>query len=135
MARVRVVIEAPRGAFVKRRADARLDYFSPLPVPFNYGSVPGSVGGDGDPLDALVLGPGLARGAEVEVEVYGVVRFLDGGAVDDKLVCGVGPPSEGEWRAVEWFFRVFARGKRALNRARGVAGVTRLVGIERGPAT
>jgi inorganic pyrophosphatase len=128
---VTVTIEAPRGARVKRRADGRLDYVSPLPVPFNYGSVAEEQGGDGDPLDAIVLGARLARGTRREVFVHGVVRFLDGGLVDDKLVCADQAPTDADWRAVEAFFVLFSRAKRALNAVRGVRGVTRFVRVDR----
>lgn len=130
---MQVRIEAPRGSFVKRRADGRVDYVSPVPVPFNYGSVPGTVGGDGDPLDAIVLGPPLPRGEVVEVEVHGLVRFWDGGRRDDKLVCAPRPPRAWEWGLVTAFFSVFARAKQVLNTVRGVRGVTRLEEIARGP--
>ena len=52
---VEVVIEVPRGSFLKRGSTGRVDFISPLPCPFNYGSVPNYVGLEGDLLDALVL--------------------------------------------------------------------------------
>jgi inorganic pyrophosphatase len=55
-----VVIEVPRGSFLKRGSTGRLDFVSPLPCPYNYGSVPQYLGLEGDLLDALVLGPPLA---------------------------------------------------------------------------
>lgn len=131
MERVRVVIEAPRGSFVKRRADGQVDYVSPLPVPFNYGSLPGTVGGDGDPVDAIVLGATLPAHEVVEVEVFGVVRFLDGGLPDDKLVCAARPPTAADWHLVRGFFVTFSHAKQLLNRVRRRHGVTRLVTIER----
>ena len=58
---VDVVIEVPRD-FLKRGTTGHVDFVSPLPCPFNYGSVP-IVGLEGDLLDALVLGPRLGLGA------------------------------------------------------------------------
>ena len=52
---VDVVIEVPRGSFLKRGSSGRIDFVSPLPCPFNYGAVPGLLGLEGDLLDALVL--------------------------------------------------------------------------------
>jgi inorganic pyrophosphatase len=127
--RVRVCIEVPRGGFVKREG-ARVEYVSPLPSPFNYGCVPDTPAPDGDPLDAVVLGPRLGLGATVDVPVHAVVRFLDDGAVDDKLVCG-GPPSPADLRRVARFFRVYAVARRWMNRARGRWGETRFNGVER----
>jgi hypothetical protein len=36
---VEVLIEIPRGSFVKRGSTGHVDFVSPLPCPFNYGSV------------------------------------------------------------------------------------------------
>jgi inorganic pyrophosphatase len=40
---VDVVIEVPRGSFLKRGFTGHLDFISPLPYPFNNGSVPAYV--------------------------------------------------------------------------------------------
>jgi inorganic pyrophosphatase len=37
---IEVVIEVPRGSFLKRGSTGHVDFISPLPCPFNYGSVP-----------------------------------------------------------------------------------------------
>lgn len=57
-----VVVETPHGMAVKLKYDERNDVFrvhKGMPVgfefPFNFGFVPGTVAGDGDPLDVLVL--------------------------------------------------------------------------------
>lgn len=123
-----VAIEAPRWSFVKRRSDGAIDFISPLPCPYNYGSIPGSRSGDGDPLDAIVLGPRLPAGGIVEARVVAVIGFLDGGRPDPKLVCSRAPLSARQRRGLTRFFRVYALGKRALAAARGQAGVTRFVG-------
>ena len=39
-----VVIEVPRGSFLKRGSTGRVDFVSPLPCPYNYGSVPQYIG-------------------------------------------------------------------------------------------
>ena len=129
--RVRVCIEVPRLSFVKRGGTG-IEYVSPLPCPFNYGSVPDTLAPDGDALDAIVLGPRLAVGANVDVDVHAVVRFVDDGAVDDKLVCGPAP-SAADIRRLTRFFRVYAVARGWMNRARGRAGVTRFDGVERLP--
>ena len=127
---VTVTVEVPRGGFVKRRADGSVDFVSPLPCPFNYGAVAGTVGGDGDPLDALVLGPRLAAGHRVNTEVRAVVRFVDAGRVDDKLVCADHPPTGPERAAVLAFFATYARAKRLLHGVRREPGPTRFEGWE-----
>ena len=39
---VEVCIEIPRGSFIKRGSSGELDFVSPFPCPFNYGSIPAS---------------------------------------------------------------------------------------------
>lgn len=125
-----VMIEVPRGTFVKRDDHGKVDYVSPFPCPFNYGSVPGTVSGDGDRLDALVLGARLPRGSRVTLPVVGVVRFLDAGERDPKYICGARPLSRGERLLVAGFFGAYAHLKGGLNRLRGKRGETRYFGIE-----
>jgi inorganic pyrophosphatase len=44
------------------------------------------LGGDGDPLDMLVLGPALPRGTVLPVRVLGLIHLIDAGDKDDKLI-------------------------------------------------
>ena len=112
---VQVLIEIPRGSFLKRGSTGHLDFISPLPCPFNYGSVPQLVGLEGDLLDAVVLGPRLARGSRIEVKAWGAVTLTDRGMSDDKLICSRGPVSSSEQRRVLRFFRFYAKCKGLLN--------------------
>ena len=100
---VNVVIEIPSGTNAKwevSKADGALrvdteagqplviDY---LAYPANYGMVPQShlpeaSGGDGDPLDVIVLGPALPRGCVLAVDIIGVLHLVDRGERDDKLI-------------------------------------------------
>lgn len=98
------VIEIPAGTLAKWEIDKAapntirweekdgapriIDY---LAYPANYGAIPGTMlaeelGGDGDPLDVVVLGAALARGEIVQVRLLGVLRMIDGGEQDDKLI-------------------------------------------------
>lgn len=100
---VNVVIEIPAGSVDKwevRKSDGALVWETNkdgyrkvkyLPYPANYGMVPRtllpkSLGGDGDPLDVIVLGPAITRGSVVRVRVIGVLKLLDHGEQDDKLI-------------------------------------------------
>lgn len=125
---VEVVIEIPRGSFVKRGTRGRVDFVSPFPCPFNYGSIPAFIGGDGDLLDALVLGPRLAAGALVTVPARGAVGLTDRGIYDDKLVCSRQSLVQSQQRAIVTFFTWYAGCKRLLNLWRGRPGVTRCEG-------
>tara|TARA_R110001583_G_scaffold132142_2_gene284100 strand:+ start:67108 stop:67620 length:513 start_codon:yes stop_codon:yes gene_type:complete len=110
-----VVIEIPRGSFIKRGSAGQLDFISPLPCPFNYGSVPDLLGLEGDLLDALVLGPRLAQGTRVRVKAWGAVTLTDRGMQDDKLVCSVRPPSASTRDFILRFFHRYAKCKGLLN--------------------
>ena len=131
---IEVVIEVPLGGFIKRTDDGAIDFVSPAPCPFNYGSVPDTLSGDGDRLDAVVLGPRLARGARVHVNVVARVRFTDAGQDDPKLICSRSerPLSRLDRAKVTTFFVLYARAKALLNRVRGHGklGPTRFDGIE-----
>ena len=62
-----------------------------LAYPANYGMIPKTLlskknGGDGDPLDIIVLGPSKKRGSVVKVKLIGVLYLMDRGETDDKLI-------------------------------------------------
>jgi inorganic pyrophosphatase len=62
-----------------------------LPYPANYGMIPRTtlpreLGGDGDPLDVLLLGPRVDRGTLLEARPIGVLRLIDDGDRDDKIL-------------------------------------------------
>lgn len=126
-----VVIDTPRFSLIKRRDDGSIDYVSPVPCPFNYGSVPGTTAADGDRLDAVVLGPRLSRGARVSVPVVALVHFMDAGEHDPKYICAPGALTRSDAWLVATFFASYARLKGALNALRGKRGATRYEGTER----
>ena len=121
-AEVDVVIEVPRGSFIKRGSTGRVDFISPLPCPYNYGSVPAYIGLEGDLLDALVVGPRLALGAHVRVKAWGAVILTDRGMTDDKLICSNDRVTEAQRRRVLRFFGLYAKCKGLLNVWRGRPG-------------
>jgi inorganic pyrophosphatase len=112
---VDVVIEIPRGSFLKRGSTGHVDFISPLPCPFNYGSVPSYLGREGDLLDALVLGPRLPLGTQLRVRAWGAVILTDRGMTDDKLICSDRPVDAAERRRVLRFFHFYANCKGLLN--------------------
>lgn len=62
-----------------------------LGYPANYGIIPHTLlkaedGGDGDPLDVLVLGSPLTQGRLVSVRIIGIMTMLDSGEQDNKLI-------------------------------------------------
>ncbi len=99
---VNAVIEIPAGACEKWEVktdgvmrwdmkDGEPRHVKYLGYPCNYGMVPGTLlgrelGGDGDPLDMLVLGPAVPRGTVLPVRVIGLIHLIDAGDKDDKLI-------------------------------------------------
>lgn len=100
---VNVVVEIPAGTNAKWEVDKRdgtlrweFEHGRPRVVayvgyPGNYGMVPRTLlpadeGGDGDPLDVLVIGAHAERGTVQRCHILGVLALLDGGEVDDKLL-------------------------------------------------
>lgn len=62
-----------------------------LPYPGNYGFIPQThydkaSGGDGDPLDVILLAPSVERGSTPDIKILGALKFLDKGEADDKLI-------------------------------------------------
>jgi inorganic pyrophosphatase len=115
---VDVIIEIPKGSFIKRGSTGHVDFVSPLPCPFNYGSVPDYVGLEGDLLDAVVLGPRLQVGTLLRVTAWGAVTLTDRGMSDDKLICSSCPVSDAQKRSVLRFFAFYAMCKGLLNTLR-----------------
>jgi inorganic pyrophosphatase len=100
---INMVVEIPAGRTDKwevKKDDGKLHWdmkngepriVQYLGYPVNYGMIPKALlskemGGDGDPLDCLVLGAAMPRGAILKVKVIGVARLLDGGDRDDKIL-------------------------------------------------
>lgn len=62
-----------------------------LPYPANYGLIPQTlmdprIGGDGDALDVILLGEAVERGSFHDAKLLGVLKLLDRGEQDDKLI-------------------------------------------------
>jgi inorganic pyrophosphatase len=125
---VLVTIEISRGSFLKRGTEGQVDFVSPLPCPFNYGSVRDYIGGEGDFLDAVVLGPRLPRRSQVEALAWGAVGLSERGLYDDKLICAGQPVDAALRRRVLRFFHLYAFCKGWYNRLRGYAGDARCEG-------
>ena len=62
--------------------------YSSLAYPFAYGCIPKTWDEDGDPLDIEIVSvtEPLIPGSIVEARIIGVMKFDDGGEVDDKVI-------------------------------------------------
>lgn len=54
--------------------------------PTNYGFLPRTISYDGDPADVLVVGPPIASGEMVKGRILALMRMMDGGDLDSKVV-------------------------------------------------
>jgi inorganic pyrophosphatase len=98
---VNAVIEIPNEGINKYEYDKELhvfrldrNLFSPVHYPGDYGFIPSTLAGDGDPLDCLVLveAPSFS-GCVMEVRPIGVLEMMDQGLPDEKVLCvGKGNP-------------------------------------------
>ena len=123
-------IETPKWSFVKRNELGKIDYVSPLPSPFDYGRLEGFAGGDGDPMDAIWLGTRLDSD-HATGNIIGVVRFIDGGATDDKwLLSDKSTVSQFDFQMLKIFFRVYAQAKNVLDLFGDRAIISELNAIE-----
>ncbi|AXI76352.1 inorganic diphosphatase [Peterkaempfera bronchialis] len=90
-----VVVEIPQGSRNKYEMDhaqgrIRLDrmLFTSTRYPADYGYIEGTLGADGDPLDALVLtGEPVFPGVVIGCRAVGMFRMTDERGEDDKVLC------------------------------------------------
>ena len=95
MAEVIVFVEVPQGSRNKYEVDAEtgqimLDrrLFTSMSYPADYGFIDGTLGEDGDPLDALVLvGEPTFPGCRIRARVVGVFHMTDEKGPDEKVIC------------------------------------------------
>lgn len=91
---VQGIIEIPKNSRAKYELDKDsgmliLDrvLYSSINYPANYGFIPKTYCDDNDPLDILVLSQiDIVPMCLVEAKVIGVMRMIDGGEMDDKII-------------------------------------------------
>ena len=91
---ITVVVEIPEGSSHKIEWDRhvgvmKLDRVEPkvFAKPTNYGFIPQTLDEDGDELDVLLITDApLSTGVVVDARVIGVMKFVDDGEVDDKVI-------------------------------------------------
>lgn len=91
---INVVVEIPTGSnhkieWNRKLACFELDRVEPIAFakPCNYGFIPQTLDEDGDELDALIITEQpLTTGIFLQAKVIGVMKFVDDGEVDDKII-------------------------------------------------
>lgn len=90
-----VLIEIPGGSknkyeFDKDMGAMALDrvLYASVQYPYDYGFVPNTLAGDGDPLDGMVImDQPTFPGCVITVRPLGMLKMIDGGDPDEKLLC------------------------------------------------
>ncbi|MEU4090627.1 inorganic diphosphatase [Streptomyces aureus] len=102
-----VIVEIPQGSRNKYEMDhelhrIRLDrlLFTSTKYPADYGYIDHTLGGDGDPLDALVLvGEPTFPGCTIECRAVGMFVMRDEHGPDEKILCV--PAHDPRWAGVQ----------------------------------
>ncbi|EOM78279.1 inorganic diphosphatase [Rhodococcus rhodnii] len=102
-----VTIEIPKGQRNKYEVDhvtgrVKLDryLYTAFGYPADYGYIEGTLGEDGDPLDAMVLLPeSVFPGVIVEARPVGMFKMTDEAGGDDKVLCV--PAGDPRWDSVQ----------------------------------
>lgn len=88
------IVECPKGSRNKIEWDEKIKafrfsrmLFTSTQYPCEYGFVPNSLAKDGDPADILILtGEPTFTGCVIEVRPIGILRMIDGGVEDYKVL-------------------------------------------------
>lgn len=100
---INAIIEIPAGTLEKwevNKSTGQLEWdrvdgiprvINYISYPGNYGMIPKTLlskaeGGDGDPLDVIVLGKSVEKGTALKCKLIGVLYLIDKGEQDDKLI-------------------------------------------------
>lgn len=105
--RVDVVVEIPKGSrnkyeFDEKTGQIKLDRVlkSSVQYPGDYGEIQGTLGEDGDPLDAVIINRfPTFPGCRVPSRILGVLEVIDGGSLDEKII--VVPEGDSDFDAWE----------------------------------
>jgi inorganic pyrophosphatase len=136
-----VVVEIPKGSRNKYELDPETGYivldrmlFTSMQYPADYGFIEGTLGGDGDALDALVfVGEPTFPGCRIRARAVGLFRMSDEKGADEKILCvplrdpmwshvtDVDDLHENHRNEIEHFFQVYKdlEGKRVDTRGFG----------------
>jgi inorganic pyrophosphatase len=122
-----VVVEIPKGSRNKYELDPETGYivldrmiFTSMQYPADYGFIEGTLGGDGDTLDALVfVGEPTFPGCRIRARPVGLFRMRDEKGPDEKILCvplrdpmwshvaDLGDLQENLLNEIEHFFQVY----------------------------
>ena len=89
-----VYVEIAKGTNVKYEYDHELNalicdrvLYTPFMFPFNYGFIPNTLSGDGDPLDVLIyMDESIVPGTYIKCRIIGALETEDDKGVDTKII-------------------------------------------------
>lgn len=109
------------GKFEAEKIEGKERIVDFLPYPGNYGFIPSTLmdkkaGGDGDPLDVLVIASSVPTGTVLEVKPLGALILRDRGELDTKIIA---VPSDSTMRVInavntQQFFLEYDGAKRII---------------------
>ena len=102
-----VLVEIPKGSRNKYEFDPRLGairldrfLFSSVVYPTDYGFIPDTLAGDGDPLDAVIcVSEPTFPGCVIMVNAIGLLEMCDEKGEDEKILCV--PQRDPNWTGIE----------------------------------
>ena len=105
--RVRCLVEIPKGSRNKYEWNEELQaitldrfLFSSVVYPTDYGFIPDTLAGDGDPLDAVIcVSEPTFPGCMVAVNAIGLLEMRDEKGEDEKILCV--PRHDPNWDGIE----------------------------------
>jgi inorganic pyrophosphatase len=144
-----VLVEVPMGSRNKYEYDPALGgivldrrLFTSMSYPADYGFIEGTLGEDGDPLDALVLvGDPTFPGCRIRARPVGVFYMTDEKGSDEKIICtSLRDPTwvhvrniddlHPEFRdEIDHFFRVYKDLEKKKTATRGFGGRAEALGV------
>lgn len=117
---VRMIVEIPKNSVNKYEYDGNLGMFrldrvlySPMHYPGDYGFIPGTLAGDGDPLDVLCLVqvPSFT-GCLIEVRPVGILEMRDQKEEDQKVLAV--PTRDPRYDEIHTIDQVFSHVRREI---------------------
>jgi inorganic pyrophosphatase len=79
-------VDKKTGVLKKDQKNGKDRVLNFLPYPGNYGFIPQTLSGDGDPIDLIDLDESLGRGTIKRISVIGAMYFEDNNEIDYKFV-------------------------------------------------
>ncbi|MBW6451193.1 MAG: inorganic diphosphatase [DPANN group archaeon] len=109
---MKVTIEITKGSFIKSSitpTKTKLEFISPIPIPFNYGFINDTQSGDSEALDIIIFGEKLKRGSKLDISASGIILFKDNNVKDYKIIASTDKKNKTYRKIITYlFFKLYA---------------------------